>query len=200
MKLVFWVLAATLALAGCGPSDGRTETAAADTVRPPRGTTVTVQTLPGTFVRLEAAFEHDFPPADGPAYMDQQGQMFMPETVLARTGQPVHFRSSEDVLHNVRVVRSDQTPIFNVATPPFGSYTHTFDAPGLYNVSCDIHTAMRATLYISSTPYVGTADEHGRFTFDGVVAGRYTLAGFDDGKPVEQIVEIAGRQIDLSIP
>ena len=33
--------------------------------------------------------------------------MFMPDTLLARTGQPVHFRSSEDVLHNVRVIRDD---------------------------------------------------------------------------------------------
>jgi plastocyanin len=48
--------------------------------------------------------------------MDQQGQMFMPDTLLARTGQPVHFRSSEDVLHNVRVIRRDKKPIFNVAT------------------------------------------------------------------------------------
>ena len=98
--------------------------------------------------------------------MDQQGQMFMPDTLLARTGQPVHFRSSEDVLHNVRVIRNDQKPIFNVATPPWGSYTHTFDEPGFYNVTCDIHAAMRATMYVASTPYVGTADERGHFTFE----------------------------------
>jgi hypothetical protein len=112
--------------------------------------------------------------------MDQQGQMFVPDTLLVRTGQPVHFRTSEDVLHNVRVVRSDKTPIFNVATPPFGSYTHTFDQPGFYNVTCDIHATMRATVYVASTPYIGTADEHGRFTFEHVVPGRYTAAGFAD--------------------
>jgi len=122
---------------------------------------VSVITTPGTFVWLEATFAHEFPPAEGVAYMDQQGQMFMPDTVLARTGQPFHFRSSEDVLHNVRVIRSDKKPIFNVATPPFGSYMHTFDEPGLYNVTCDIHATMRGTVYVASTPYVGTADERG---------------------------------------
>jgi plastocyanin len=161
------------------------------------GTRVSVKTQPGTFVWLEARFEHAFPSAEGAAYMDQQGQMFMPDTVLARTGQPMHFRSSEDVLHNVRVIRSDHKPIFNVATPPFGSYTHTFDEPGFYNVTCDIHTAMRATIYVASTPYVGTADERGVFTFDNVVPGPYKVAGFADGKPIEKTVDVAGTHIDV---
>jgi len=162
-------------------------------------TIVSVQTSPSTFVWLEPTFEHAFPPADGAAYMDQQGQMFMPDTLLVRTGQPVHFRSSEDVLHNVRVIRSDKTPIFNVATPPWGSYTHTFGEPGFYNVTCDIHATMRATMYVASTPYVGTADERGRFTFDNVVPGSYTLAGFADGKPIEKPVKIAGPRADVSL-
>ena len=164
------------------------------------GTTVSVTTTPGTFVWLEATFAHEFPPAEGVAYMDQQGQMFMPDTVLARTGQPFHFRSSEDVLHNVRVIRSDKKPIFNVATPPFGSYTHTFEEPGLYNVTCDIHTTMRGTVYVASTPYVGTADERGRFTFENVVPGTYKVSGFADATPIEKAVEIAGARIDVSLP
>ena len=131
--------------------------------------------------------------------MDQQGQMFIPDTLLARTGQPVHFRSSEDVLHNVRVVRSDKKPIFNVATPPFGAYTHTFDEPGVYDVTCDIHTAMHATVYVTATPYVGTSDADGRFVFTNVVPGRYTLAGFDEGARIAKIVDIAGAQVDFSI-
>ena len=117
--------------------------------------------------------------------------------MLARTGQPVHFRSTEDVLHNVRVIRSDHKPIFNVATPPWGSYTHTFDQPGFYNVSCDIHTAMRATIYVASTPYVATADEQGRFTFTDVVPGTYKVSGFADATPVEKTVAVAGARVDI---
>ena len=41
-----------------------------------------------TFVWLEPTFENEFPPAEGAAYMDQQGQMFMPDTLLVRTGSP----------------------------------------------------------------------------------------------------------------
>ena len=163
------------------------------------GSTVFVRTTPGTFVWLEPTFEHEFPPSDGAAYMDQQGQMFIPDTLLARTGQPVHFRSSEDVLHNVRVIRSDKTPIFNVATPPFGSYTHVFNEPGFYNVTCDIHTTMRATVYVAATPYVGTSDEHGRFTFEHVIPGTYTVAGFADAAPIAKTIEVAGPRVDVSL-
>lgn len=201
MKTRAWLFAATLVFAGCGASETR-GTGIPGTGPPGTGipgTIVSVQTTPGTFVWLEAAFAHEFPPAEGAAYMDQQGQMFMPDTVLARTGQPVHFRSSEDVLHNVRVIRSDQTPIFNVATPPFGSYTHIFDEPGFYNVTCDIHATMRATVYVASTPYVGTADERGRFTFDNVVPGTYTVAGFADAKPIEKTIKVGGARVDVSL-
>jgi plastocyanin len=190
------------AIVGCG-TNSRTERAAEPTTdttaRNPTSTRVFVQTTPGTFIWLQPAFAYDFPPAEGAAYMDQQGQMFVPDTVLARTGQPVHFRSSEDVLHNVRVIRSDKTPIFNVATPPFGSYTHIFDEPGFYNVTCDIHATMRATVYVASTPYVGTADEHGRFTFEDVVPGTYTVSGFADAVPIEKTVQVAGARVDVRL-
>ena len=104
------------------------------------------------------------------------------------------------MLHNVRVIRSDKTPIFNVATPPFGSYTHTFDEPGFYNVTCDIHVTMRATVYVASTPYVGTADERGRFAFEDVVPGTYTVAGFADAAPIAKPVEIAGPRVGRQPP
>jgi hypothetical protein len=133
--------------------------------------------------------------------MDQSGQMFIPELLVARAGQKVEFRSSEDVLHNVRVDYSDtKTPIFNVATPPWGMYPHTFDKPGFYNVSCDIHTAMRATILITETPYATQADQAGKFRFENVVPGSYKLKGFVGEEPVEKIVQIAGSRAELGLP
>ena len=201
MKNCAWLVLAMLMFASCRTSETRDSGPAATGTAGPGipGTMGSVQTTPGTFVWLEPTFAHEFPPADGAAYMDQQGQMFMPDTLLARTGQPVHFRSSEDVLHNVRVIRSDRTPIFNVATPPFGSYTHVFDEPGFYNVTCDIHATIRATVHVASTPYVGTADEHGRFTFEHVAPGTYTVAGFADAGQIGKTLEIAGPRVDVSL-
>ena len=168
--------------------------------RGPDRTLVVGQAPAGAFVRLEPAFAHDFPPPVGEGFIDQTGQMFAPDAVVARAGQTIQFRSSEDILHNVRVIRSDdRAPIFNVATPPWGSYSHTFDETGTYDVTCDIHTAMRATILVTATPYAAIADENGSFTFADVVPGRYKLIGFSGQNEVGQFVEISGDNVELKV-
>ena len=202
----FAAIAGIIALLACGtdsrtpePSNRTNPSNSSNLSGSESGVNVSVQTIPGTFVWLEPRFAHEFPPAEGAMYMDQQGQMFVPETLLSRTGQPVHFRSGEDVMHSIRVMRSDNKPIFNVVSPPWGSYTHSFDEPGVYNVSCDIHTAMHATVHVASTPYVGTADERGRFTFEQVVPGSYTVSGFSEGSPIGKVVDIGGTHVDVRL-
>ena len=196
------VAAAMLVVYACSPA---TDPASAPSVRQPSaastGRTVVAGRAPGgSYVALEPRDEHEFPPPSGPTFIDQSSQMFIPGEMIARTHQPVQFRSSEDVLHNVRVIRSDdKKPIFNVATPPWGAYSHTFDEPGIYDVSCDIHTAMRATILVSSSPYATIADGTGRFTFDDVVPGTYTLVGFADGKRREKTVQISGKRADIAL-
>lgn len=164
-------------------------------------TVVVGQAPAGAFVRLEPVFAHDFPPPAGESFVDQSGQMFEPGAVAAQTGQTIQFRSSEDILHNVRVIRSDdKTPIFNVATPPWGAYSHRFDEPGTYDVTCDIHTAMRATILVAATPYVTIADENGRFSFVDVISGSYTLIGFSGPHEVRRAVQISGTRAEVTLP
>jgi hypothetical protein len=202
-RIVLSLFVVHLACVGCRssePADVAVPVPASSGATPQSGTRVTVQALPGTFVWLEPTFAWKFAPPEGKGYVDQQGQMFTPGEVLVRTGQPIEFRSSDDVLHNVRVIRSDKAPIFNVATPPFGAYTHTFDEPGVYDVTCDIHTAMKATIFVASTPYIATSDETGRFTFEDVVPGKYRVAGFDEGTRVEKLVHVSGAHVDVTLP
>lgn len=133
--------------------------------------------------------------------MDQFGQQFLPALLVAQVGQPVEFRSSEDVLHNVRVDQpATQTPEFNVATPPFGSYTHIFKKAGYYNVSCDVHPAMRANIFVSATPYAGTADAQGRFSIGGVEPGQYTARAFSNDASTDLEVEVTTPRTELTFP
>ena len=155
----------------------------------------------GSVVALEPLFEHEFAAPAGPAYMDQSGQMFIPGLLTARTGQAVEFRSSEDVLHNVRVDQAATgAPIFNVATPPFGKYVHTFNQSGFYNVSCDIHTTMRATIFFSDAPYVTQIHDTGKFEFRDVLPGSYRVTGFFEGKPIDKSLQVTGAETTLRIP
>jgi plastocyanin len=155
----------------------------------------------GTMVLLEPLFEHEFTQATGPTYMDQTGLEFIPAVLTAQTGQTVQFRNNEDILHNVRVQETGtHVPVFNVATTPYNSYPYTFEKPGYYDVTCDIHTAMRATVVVTSTPHVQVADGTGRFAFAGVVPGRYKVTWFEKGTPRHKEVEIRAPGTDLALP
>lgn len=157
-------------------------------------------TAPGTIVTLEPKSPREFPaPADAQV-MDQSGQQFLPSLVVAQVGQRVEFRSSEDVLHNVRVDEAGtQAPVFNVATPPFEAYTHTFDKPGYYNVSCDVHPAMRANILVAPTPYSAVADAKGAFSIADVEPGQYTARAFSGAAPIERTVDVTAPRTELSL-
>ena len=157
-------------------------------------------TTPGTIVTLEPKSPREFPAPTYAQVMDQSGQQFLPSLVVARVGQRVEFRSSEDVLHNVRVDEAGtQTPVFNVATPPFEAYTHTFDKPGYYNVSCDVHPAMRANILVAPTPYSAVADAQGAFSIADVEPGQYTARAFSGAAPIERTVDVTAPRTDLSL-
>lgn len=155
----------------------------------------------GTMILLEPLFQYDFPPAAGPAYMDQSGLAFIPEFLAAQANQSVRFRNSDEVLHNVRVQETGtQVPVFNVATTPSNSYSYTFEKPGYYDVSCDIHLSMRATIVVTSTPYTGIADSAGQFAFNDVVPGQYTVKWFENGKQQDKQVDIQAPSTHVALP
>jgi plastocyanin len=178
------------------------------TVAPPSsGGGVVVGHVPRTpeglpaIVILEPDAPRDFPAPTEPVIMDQSGLAFVPDVVLAQVGQTVRFRSSEDVLHNVRVVEAGtNTPVFNVATVPFGSYEHVFDKPSVYDVSCDIHPAMHANVFVTSTPYAVTTDSEGNFSFADVPPGPYTLTIYAGARHIQEKVDVTAPRTELKIP
>jgi len=134
------------------------------------------------------------------ALMDQAGAEFIPSLLLAQRGQNVQFRNSEDVLHNIRVTEaSEQKPLFNVATPPFGKFEYRFERPGLYNVGCDIHTTMRADILVTTTPYTATTGADGRFVIADVQLGQYNLIIYAGAAPVARSIEVKSGRTDLGV-
>jgi plastocyanin len=152
---------------------------------------------PSALIVLEPETGVDLPVKAEPAIMDQSGYAFLPGFLVAQAGQRVQFRNSEDVLHNVRVAEaSQQKPVFNVATTAFGSYEHKFE-PGYYNVTCDIHPTMRASILVTATPYTATTSADGGFTIKSVIPGKYNLTVYAGATPVTRSVEVKSGQTDL---
>jgi plastocyanin len=186
--------------AACSRQPAAEQPAAAAAPAPVAGALVAGTAPAGTIVTLEPRTPREFaPPADA-RVIDQFGQQFLPGLIVAQVGQRVEFRSSEDVLHNVRVDDAvTKAPVFNVATPPFEMYAHVFDMPGYYNVSCDVHPAMRANIFVSATPYVAVVDEAGKFSVAGVEPGQYTVRTFAGASATERAIEVAAPKTELAL-
>ena len=134
----------------------------------------------------------------GPAIMDQISKAFVPEVLIVRVGQRVEFRNSEDQDHNVAVIRTPAgTQIFDTSTPSFQKYEHTFDRAGRYEVSCDVHPGMRATIFATTAPYSVVVDTSRRFKFGDLAPGSYRLALLNGVNPLERTIDVGGTVVDV---
>ena len=147
---------------------------------------------------LPASGEPAFP-ADA-ALMDQISKQFLPRTLLARVGQPVEFRNSEDMPHNVTVLRRETgSEVFNVSTDRGQSHVHTFDRVGQFDVKCDIHEGMEAQIIVARGPLTTIAADDGRFSVPNVAFGSYTVSVTFSGQTVEQPIEVTGARTEVKL-
>ena len=137
-------------------------------------------------------------PQASPPVMDQVALTFIPNILVVRTGHPAEFRNSDDTLHNVRVNEfATKAGTFNVAIPMGEDYRFTFDREGFYDVGCDIHPAMSATIYASPSPYSALTDLSGQFEIHDVPRGSYHAIVFAGAERLERAVEVAAARTDI---
>ena len=195
MRLMMIVPAIALTIA-CG-SEEKAALAAAPAA--PITSAVVSGTVPRNAIVALVPAEALPPPAE-PAVMDQYAKTFVPNVLYVRVGQPVEFRNSEDMPHNVSVSRRGSgAEVFNVGTEPQQKYVHTFDRAGQFDVTCDIHPGMQATLIAAPSPYATVADDSGRFTIPDVKPGSYKLNLTYEGRTVEHPLQVAGPRTDVKV-
>jgi plastocyanin len=197
MIRLFILLVLVVAPACSGPVDAPAPAGGAPTAAVVSSVTQLSGRAPaGALVTLEPAATLPLP--EGNAILDQFSKAFVPETLFVRVGQPVTFKNSEDQLHNVTVVRTRAgTAVFNISQNQGDVHTHTFEQVGEYDVTCDVHPGMRATIVASNTPFAVYADGRGAFSFQNITPGRYRLTVSASGRATERVVEVAGAQMDL---
>src|SRR5262245_27129393 len=201
MSRVSVLLLAVLVQPACSAPSSPARPAAApatSTATPATTTQVTGKAAAGALVTLEAGAGPAAVP-QGAVIMDQFSKAFVPETLFVRVGQPVTFKNSEDQLHNITVVRSRTgARVLNISQNQGDVHTHTFEQSGEYDVSCDVHPGMRATIVAATTPYAVYADERGTFAFQNVTPGEYRLRVSAEGRDNERTVTVSGATLDIS--
>jgi plastocyanin len=142
----------------------------------------------------------ELPMPDEAAVMDQYAKQFMPNVLISRVGQAVEFRNSEDMPHNVSVTRRESgTAVFTVGTEPHQKYVHTFDRVGQFDVKCDIHEGMEATLIVARGPQTVIAGDDGRFSFPNVALGAYKVSVTYNGQTVEQALDVRDAHTNVKV-
>lgn len=205
-------IALAMCVAACStheaaPPRGTPQAAAQATAEPPAPTDravvgkapVIAGLLP--IVALDVRDERTLPPPAGVPVLDQYLLTFSPEVLFIRAGQPVEVRNSDGVLHNVRVrVSGTNVPAFNIALPTGGTYRHVFEQAGLYDVLCDIHAGMSATIVASSTPYATIVDAKGGFVFNDVPPGKYMVTVYlSSHRRLERGIDVGDGRTEVNI-
>jgi plastocyanin len=134
------------------------------------------------------------------AVMDQISKQFLPHTLIVRVGQPVEFRNSEDMPHNVSVTRRESgSEVFNVSTEPHQKYVHTFERVGQFDVKCDIHEGMEATVIAARGPLTAISGDDGRFSLPNVAFGSYKVSLTFNGQTVEQAITVNSARTEVKL-
>ena len=192
------LILSALVAAGCQPSP---PAAAPPAAAAPTATSSEVTgTAPNFAIVTLLPANETVPMPSDPAVMDQVSKQFLPNTLLVRVGQPVEFRNSEDMPHNVAVTRRESgSEVFNVSTEPHQKYVHTFERVGQFDVKCDIHEGMQATVIAARGPLTTIADANGRFSVPNVPFGSYKVSLTFSGQTVEQALEVSGARTEVKI-
>jgi plastocyanin len=198
-----WLIAAVSCLAllasACTKQSGSAtvvkdsqETAASRNAHTVVGSVPPPSTGASVIVFLQTRSAIAFPPATETAVMDQVSKQFVPALLFVRNGQRVEFKNSDDELHNVNIKDSaSNAQAFNVGIPTAGTYQYTFERDGVYNLTCDVHADMSATIVVTSTPYARLANGDGTFAFADVVPGAYMFTAYTSKGVIQQPVDVS---------
>ena len=112
-----------------------------------------------------------------PAELDQKGCIYVPSIMAIQTGQKLHVKNSDPVLHNVHTMsaagNTDQN-LAQMANGPDLSFSFT-KSENFLKFKCDVHQWMFAWVTVVDHPYFAVSDKDGKFTIKNVPAGKYTV-------------------------
>ncbi len=119
--------------------------------------------------------------------IDQNGCMYIPHVFGVMAGQPVVFKNSDGIMHNIHAL-PEKNRQFNAAMP--GTLKETskmFDkAESYFKIKCDVHPWMGAWARVMDHPYFQVTDKKGIFTIADLPAGTYEIEAWHEKLGVQK--------------
>jgi hypothetical protein len=103
---------------------------------------------------------------------------FVPRTNVAVVGSVLEILNSDPILHNthMRIDGRSGPTIINVVQPAgVDVIIKTLQIAGFFDIRCDAHTFMQASMHVFEHPYFAVTDSTGRFEMAQVPPGTYRL-------------------------
>ena len=128
--------------------------------------------------------------------IDHKNCQFVPHVTAMMTWQPVTFRSSDPVNHNVHIMGFHNS--FNWLLPPLGLLGPILVADrDPMDLRCDLHPWDRAVLAVFDHPFFAVAGADGRFEITGVPPGEQRLALWHESERYLNPEKRRGRAIEV---
>ena len=103
---------------------------------------------------------------------------FLPRTSVAVVGNVLEIVNSDPILHNthIRVDNRSGMTIMNVVQPAgVDVIIKPLQIAGFFDIRCDAHTFMQASMHVFEHPYFAVTNSAGRFEMVQVPPGTYRL-------------------------
>jgi hypothetical protein len=111
--------------------------------------------------------------------LDQRNCTFVPHVAATTRGSIIRFKSSDPVLHNVRVLDGSGKLLLNYALPVMDQEASFRPAkPQVLAIQCDAHTWMRAYVKVFDHAFFTASQERGRYTLTLVPPGPHKLVAW----------------------
>jgi hypothetical protein len=103
------------------------------------------------------------------------GSVFQPAFQVAPLAARVQVGNADPIAHNTHVFAGRHT-LFNVALPMQGvPVTRVLGRAGLFDVRCDLHAWMRATVFVPPNPHHAVIREAGEIMLRDIAPGSWRL-------------------------
>jgi len=140
--------------------------------------------LANIFVQIKNAPSSSAPVPKDAVVIDQNGCLYEPRVVGVRVGQPLQFRNSDGILHNVHGLPKENKE-FNLGMPPsLMEKDVALNKPEpVFKVKCDVHPWMNSYVAVMSHPYFAVTGTDGTFKIDNVPDGSYEIEAWHEKLP-----------------